>query len=278
MNRLGIRQGSRQATTKETKGMKRRTVLLAGSVMFAASAARAETTINVVSSGGFSETYKELGPKFEADTGYRLNSMWGPSMGATVDAVPQRIARGENIDVLIMVGYALAKYVADDKVIADSATPLAGAMIGMAVKQGAPVPDISTAEKLRDVMLAAKSIAYSDSASGVYIEGEMLKKLGIEDKVKAKSRMIPAEPVARVVARGEAQIGFQTISELLPIPGATVVGPIPDSVQKITWFSAGVLTSSTQAAAARALVKYLARPENADLMREKGMIPGGPPK
>lgn len=258
-------------------GMKRRAILLAVSMLLGAGAAQADT-INVVSSGGFSEAYKVLGAKFEAETGHKLNSMWGPSMGKTVDAVPQRIARGEDIDVLIMVGYALAKFVADGKVFADSATPLAGAMIGMAVKQGAPVPDISTVDKLKATMLAAKSIAYSDSASGVYIESEMLKKLGIEDQVKGKSRMIPAEPVAMGVARGESEIGFQTISELMPIPGVTVVGPIPPDVQKITWFSAGVMKDARHEAAARALVAFLARPENAGVMREKGMIPGGPPK
>ncbi len=238
---------------------------------------RAET-ITVVSSGGFSETYKVLGPRYEAASGNKLNSEWGPSMGKTVDAVPQRIARGEDIDVLIMIGYALDKLVADGKVIPDSATPLGGALIGMAVKQGAPVPDISTTAKLREVMLSAKSIAYSDSASGVYIEGEMLKKLGIADQVKGKSKMIPAEPVAMGVARGESEIGFQTISELMPIPGVTIVGPIPDDVQKISWFSAGVLKGSKHEAAARALIKLLSSPEAAPVMREKGMIPGAPPK
>jgi len=236
----------------------------------------AAETLNVVSSGGFSESYKVLGPRFEAATGNKLNSMWGPSMGKTVDAVPQRIARGEDIDVVIMVGYALDKLIAEGKIIADSRTPLAGAAIGMAVKQGAPVPDISTADKLRAVLLAAKSIAYSDSASGVYIEGEMLKKLGIQDQVKGKSKMIPAEPVAMGVARGDSEIGFQTISELLPIPGVTVVGPVPDAVQKMTWFAAGVVKGSKHEQAARALLKSLSAPEAATVMLAKGMVPGAP--
>jgi len=236
---------------------------------------RAET-ITVVSSGGFSETYKVLGPRYEAASGNKLNSQWGPSMGKTVDAVPQRMARGEDIDVLIMVGYALKKLADDGKVIPDSVTPLGGAAIGMAVKQGAPVPDISTVEKLRAVMLAAKSIAYSDSASGVYIESTMLKKLGIEDQVKGKSKMIPAEPVAMGVARGESEIGFQTISELKPIPGVTIVGPIPDGVQQMTWFSAGIVKGSKHEAAARALIKTLSGPDAVPVMIDKGMVPGAP--
>jgi len=165
---------------------------------------------------------------------------------------------------------------ATGRVIADSRTPLAGAAIGMAVKQGAPVPDISTVEKLRAVMLAAKSIAYSDSASGVYIESEMLKKLGITDQVKPKSKMIPAEPVAMGVARGESEIGFQTISELLPIPGVTVVGPVPDDVQKITWFAAGIVKGAKHEQAARALLKALSGPDATPVMIAKGMIPGAP--
>jgi len=252
-----------------------RTTLFALTAIFGATIAHAET-INVVSSGGFSESYKVLGPRFEAASGNKLNSMWGPSMGKTVDAVPQRLARGEDVDVVIMVGYALDKLIADGKIIADSRTPLAGAAIGMAVKQGAPVPDISTVDKLRAVLLAAKSIAYSDSASGVYIEGEMLKKLGIQDQVKGKSKMIPAEPVAMGVARGDAEIGFQTISELLPIPGVTVVGPVPDAVQKITWFAAGIVKGSKHEAASRALITYISSPDAAAVMQAKGMIPGAP--
>ena len=244
--------------------------LLAGSV-----AARAEDIV-VVSSGGFSEAYKKLGPVFEAKTGNRLVSKWGPSMGKTVDAVPQRIARGEDIDVLIMVGYAMDELVKQGKVIPNSRTALAGAAIGMAVKAGAPVPDISTVDALRRTMLAAKSIAYSDSASGVYIEAEMLAKLGIADAVKAKSKMIPAEPVAMGVARGESEIGFQTISELLPIPGVTIVGPVPDDVQKMTWFAGGVLVGSKHEQAARALIKYLSATEAAPVMIESGMVPGAP--
>ena len=253
-----------------------RTAALAlAALLGAASVAKADT-INVVSSGGFSEAYKVLGARFEAATGNKLNSMWGPSMGKTVDAVPQRMARGEDIDVLIMVGYALDQLIAQGKVLPDSRTSLGGAAIGMAVKQGAPVPDISTVDKLRSVMLNAKSIAYSDSASGVYIESEMLKKLGIEDQVKGKSKMIPAEPVAMGVARGESEIGFQTISELKPIPGVTVVGPIPDGVQKVTWFAAGIVKGAKHEAAARALLKFLSSPDAAPVMTDKGMIPGGP--
>ena len=229
--------------------------------------------VKVVSSGGFAAALKELAPQFEQATGNTLVLQWGPSMGTTVDAVPQRLARGEVPDVVIMVGYALDKLVADGRVAAADDVPLAQSLIGLVVKQGAPVPDISTEDKLRATLLAAKSIAYSDSASGVYIEREMLKKLGIEDLVRGRARMIPAEPVGQVVARGEAEVGFQQISELKPIHGITLVGPVPAPEQQATVFSAGVLEASAHKEAARALVRFLSAPAAGGVIRDSGMEP-----
>jgi len=227
--------------------------------------------VRVVSSGGFAEAYKELAPAFEKATGHTLVAGWGPSMGTTVDAVPQRLARGEPIDVVIMVGYALGKLV--DAGQAESRTDLANSGIGVVVRQGAPVPDVSTIDGLKAALLAAPSIAYSDSASGVYIQNEMFKKLGIEDQVRGKARMIPAEPVGGVVARGDAALGFQQISELKPIQGITLVGPLPPGAQQNTVFSAGVLTNAPHKEAARALVRFLSAPGAAEAIRRSGMEP-----
>ena len=229
--------------------------------------------VRVVSSGGFAAALKELAPGYEKATGNTLVLQWGPSMGTTVDAVPQRLARHEALDVVVMVGYALDKLVADGAVGQADRKDLAESLIGLVVKQGAPVPDISTEDKLRQVLLAAKSIAYSDSASGVYIEREMFRKLGIEDQVRGKARMIPAEPVGQVVARGEAEVGFQQISELKPIGGITLVGPIPAPEQQATMFSAGVLEGSAHKEAARALLRFLSAPAAAGAIRDSGMEP-----
>lgn len=234
--------------------------------------------LHVVSSGGFAAAYKTLAPEWERQTGNSLVTEWGPSMGATSGAVPQRLARGEKIDVLIMVGSALDKLVEQGVVIKEDAVQLARSGIGVVVKEGTPSPDISTAENLKQALLAAKSIAYSDSASGVYIEREMFNKMGIEDQVKGKARMIPAEPVGEVVARGEAEIGFQQISELRPIKGITIVGPIPEPLQLNTIFSAGVLASSPEKQAAGSLVQFLASPAAATAILNSGMEPAGPPK
>jgi molybdate transport system substrate-binding protein len=229
--------------------------------------------VHVVSSGGFAAAYKTLAPAFEQKTGDKLIIGWGPSMGNTPDTVPARLARGEKIDVVIMVGYALGNLVKEGKVTADSRTDLAKSGIGVVVRQGSDHPDISSVDALRRTLLAAKSIAYSDSASGVYIANEMLKKLGIADQVAAKSHMVPAEPVGNVVARGAAEIGFQQISELKPIKGIDLLGPLPPEVQKYTIFSAGVVTGCDQPREAAALIRFLASPDSAPAIIESGLEP-----
>jgi molybdate transport system substrate-binding protein len=192
-------------------------------------------------------------------------------MGNTTDAVPQRLARHEPIDVLIMVGSALDKLVEEGKVIADSRVVLARSAIGAAVRTGTPAPDISTVAALRNTLLNAKSIAYSDSASGVYISTELFQRLGITDQVSGKSRMIPAEPVGLVVARGETEIGFQQISELKPIAGIQLLGPLPDEVQKITLFSAGIVVGSKEPDAAKTLLTFLNSPSATKAITDSGL-------
>jgi molybdate transport system substrate-binding protein len=155
----------------------------------------------------------------------------------------------------------------------DDHVDIARSLIGAVVKQGAPAPDISTVDKLRQALLNARSIAISDSASGVYIQNQMFKKLGIEDQMKAKTRVIPADPVAGVVAKGDAEIGFQQISELKPVAGVTILAPLPAEVQDVTVYAAGVVASSKQREAARSLVQFLASPAAAKAITDSGMEP-----
>lgn len=247
-----------------------RTLLLCGLLL--PGAARA-AELHVVSSGGFAAAYKVLAPVFEKQTGDTLVIGWGPSMGETHDAVPARLKRNEPIDVVIMVGYALGDLVKQGKVMTGSRVDLARSGIGVVVKQGAPHPDISTVDALKKVLLAAKSVAYSDSASGVYIQNEMFKKMGIEADMAGKARMIPAEPVGGVVARGDAEIGFQQISELKPIKGIDLLGPLPPEVQQYTIFSAGIVSGSGQTEAATALLHFFASPEAATAIIDSGLEP-----
>jgi len=245
-------------------------LLLAGSLAQAAE-------ITVMISGGFSAAYRDLIPEFERATGHKVTTLRGPSMGETPQAIPNRLNRGEPADVLIMVGYALDDLAKNGKVIAESRTELARALISMAVRAGATKPDISTVDTFRLTLLAARSIAYSDSASGVYIATEMFARLGIADQISGKARMIPAEPVGQVVARGEAELGFQQTSELLPVAGIDIVGPLPPEVQKVTVFSAGVATNAHEPQVAAELIGFLTSPSAGPIVRRTGMEPIGAP-
>ena len=229
--------------------------------------------IAVMNSGGFSAAYKLLQPKFEAATGHTLQTAWGPSMGQSPEAIPNRLARHEAADVVIMVGYALDKLIAEGKVEPSSRTELADSRIGVAVQRGHAKPDISTVDKLKQAMLASNSIAYSDSASGVYIERELLTKLGIEAQMKPKAHMIEKTPVASLVARGDYELGFQQVSEILPVPGIDFVGRLPESVQSVTRFAAGVPVGARHPQAARELLRFLAAPAAQSDIERSGLDP-----
>ena len=244
---------------------------IAGVLWLASAASAAE--VRVMISGGLTAAYNVLVPEFERVTGHKVITAYGPSMGTTVNAIPIRLERGEPADVLIMVGYALGDLVGRGKVIADSRVDLVKSPIGVAVKSGAPKPDISSADALKKSLLAAKTIAYSDSASGVYVSTEMFAKLGIADEMKDKARKIPATPVGEIVARGDAEIGFQQISELSPVAGIDIVGQLPPELQKITVFSAGIATVSKEPEAGKALIKFLASSAAAPAIIKSGMEP-----
>jgi molybdate transport system substrate-binding protein len=229
--------------------------------------------VHVMISGGLAAAYKALVPEFERATGHKVITAYGPSMGTTVNAIPMRLERGEPADVLIMVGYAIDDLAKKGKVIADSRVDLVRSPIGVAVKSGAPKPDISTPDALKRALLAAKTVAYSDSASGVYVSTEMFPKLGIAEEMKDKARKIPATPVGEIVAHGTAEIGFQQMSELKPVAGIDIVGPLPDELQKITVFSAGIATVSKQPEAGKALIKFLASPAARGEIVRSGMDP-----
>ena len=229
--------------------------------------------IHVASSGGFAAAYRALASGFEARTGHKLVAVWGPSMGQTSGAIPKRLERGEPIDVVIMVGDSLDTLIKQGRVDDAGHRLLANSKIGVAVRAGAAKPDVTTVEGLKRALLNARSIAYSDSASGEYLSKVLFPRLGIAEQIKDKSRMIAAEPVALVVARGEADLGFQQVSELLPIQGIEFVGEIPDETQQLTAFSAGIVVGSKVQAAAQALIEYLTSEEAAPVIRQTGLSP-----
>jgi molybdate transport system substrate-binding protein len=250
----------------------RNLALGAAAALCLAGAAQA-AEVHVMISGGLSAAYNALVPEFEKATGNKVVTAYGPSMGTTVNAIPMRLDRGEPADVLILVGYALDDLIKKGKAVAGSKVDLVNSKIGVAMKAGAPKPDISSADALKRALLAAKSVAYSDSASGVYISTEMFDKLGISAEMKDKAKKIPATPVAEIVARGEAEIGMQQISELKAISGIDIVGPLPDALQKVTVFSAGIAAVSKEPDAGRALIKFLASPAARETIVNSGLEP-----
>jgi molybdate transport system substrate-binding protein len=232
-------------------------------------------TLHVMTSGGFTAAYNELTPQFERDTGHKVNTAYGASMGAASDSIPSRLGRGEPADIVILARPALDALVAQGHVVAGSQVDLVRSLIGFAVRAGTPKPDISSVDALKRTLLDAPSIAYSASASGTYYETELLKTLGIEEQVKPKSKRILSERVGTVVARGDAALGLQQVSELLPIEGIQFIGVLPPEVQRMTVFSAGVTTKAREPEAARQLIAFFQAPAAAPTIVKSGLEPAG---
>lgn len=222
-------------------------------------------TIKVMASAAFKEAYLELVPQFERATGHQVDNLWVPSV-----QMMSRLKGGETVDVVILSADSLEQLVKAG--IIASRTDLARSGVGMAVRAGAAKPDISSGEALKRAVLAAKSVVYSTGPSGIYLAG-LFRQMGIEDQVKPKLKQVQGEPAGASVARGESEIGFQQMSELLPVPGIDIVGPLPPEVQRITTFSAGLHARAKEPDAAKALVKFLTAPEAAPVIRKKGMEP-----
>lgn len=242
-----------------------------GALLFAG--ASSATEIKVMTSGGFTAAYKQLVPEYERATGNTVASAYGASQGGAPDSIPSRLDRGEAVDIVILAAPALDKLIAKGQVKAGSRVDLVDSKIGMSVRAGAPKPDISTVEALKRTLLDAKSIAYSASASGTYIANELYQKLGVLDQVKDKSQRVVSIRVGTVVARGDAEIGFQQVSELLPIPGTDFVGVLPPEVQKVTTFSAGIATNSKNPEAAQDLIRFFKSPAAAPIISKTGLEP-----
>ncbi len=232
-----------------------------------------EQTLTVLSSGGIMGAIREVAPAYEKTHGVKLEVLAAPSMGETPQAVPNRLARGEQADVVLMVGSALDNLVASGLADKTSRIDLGKSFIAMAVRKGEPKPDIGTMQALRTVLQNSRSLAYSDSASGVYLSKTLFPRMQLGDQFVAKAHMIPAEPVGAVVARGQAQIGFQQLSELKPVKGIDIVGLIPAEAQKMTMYSGAVVTKSQHHAAAQALLDYLASPEADAAIKDSGLTP-----
>jgi molybdate transport system substrate-binding protein len=249
---------------------------LAAAVLLSVSAAPA-ADVHVMISAGFYHVYAELGPAFEKASGHHLITTRGPSMGDSPESIPTRLSRGETADVVILDGSAADELAKRGLARADGKVELARSLIGMVVKAGAAKPDIGSVDAFRKALIAAKSIAYSDSGSGTYIRTTMFAKLGIADQVAGKSRGVrgppSGEPVAAVVARGDVELGFQQVSEVINVPGTTYVGTIPSELQPGFSFAAALTAAAKEPEAAKALIRFLASPEAAPVIVKAGLQP-----
>jgi ABC-type molybdate transport system substrate-binding protein len=247
----------------------RTTALLAAALLAAAAAAAQE--VRVVTSGGLTEAYKVLAPQFERETKIRVISEFGASLGATPTAIPNRLNRGEPIDVIILAAPGLDELIKQGKVEPGSRVDLVRSKIAMAVRTGTSGPDISTVDALTRTLRQTKSIGVSDSASGVYLRTDLFPRLGIAAQ---RVKVIDArERVGDALARGDVDVGFQQVSELRPVPGITIVAELPPGAQQITIFAAAIVKGAKNPDGARRLIQFLASPAAAPVIEQTGLEP-----
>ena len=254
--------------------LKGRTVMMtrmigvaAASLLLSSTAQAAE--IKLLASAAIREAYLELIPEFEKTTGNKVVAQW-----AGTPDIQKRIAGGEAADLVILGSSGTDDLIRQGRLVPDSRANFVKSGIGVAVRDGAPKPDISSAGAVKAAVLAAKSVAYSAGASGAYIV-TLFQRMGIADEVKAKTAAVkPGEPVGAVIARGDAELGFQQVAELVPVRGIQYVGPLPPEIQNITVFSGGVHSGAAEPEAAAALVKFLTAPAAIPIITKHNLEPG----
>ncbi|MCC6534742.1 MAG: substrate-binding domain-containing protein [Burkholderiales bacterium] len=223
--------------------------------------------ITVMATAAVHEAFKDLLPAFESSTGLRVAPLWMP----TVDMIA-RLRSGAVVDVVLLSGAAIDDLTASGVIALPSRADIVRSSVGMAVRAGAPKPDIGSTEAFTRSVLAATSIAYSTGPSGVYIAA-LFERLGVASQLRDRVRQVKGIPVGSLVARGEAQIGFQQVSELLPVAGIELLGPLPAAIECVTVFAAGVHVESRQVEPARRLISFLRSPEAAAVFLRTGLDP-----
>ena len=249
--------------------------ILAAALVFTMPQLAQSVEIRIVSGGAFKQVLGALAAQYEKDSGNTLVIAY-----QTVGQHLALIRDGkEEFDVAILTPEAIEDLAKEGKVVPGTRSDLAKTGVGVVIKAGAPLPDISTVEAFTRTLLAAKSVAFIDpkagGSSGIYVEG-LLARLGIADQVNAKAVLAHGGAVADHVADGEAELGIHQISEILPVQGTTLVGPLPAEIQNFTTYSAGIGAAAKDGAAARALVKFLSGPQALPIITAKGMEPPGP--
>jgi molybdate transport system substrate-binding protein len=232
--------------------------------------------LQIVSGGAFKQVLTPLAAQYEKETGKKLNVIY-----QTVGQHLALIRDGkEEFDVAVLTPDAIDALTHEHKIMPGTRTDLAKTGVGVVVKTGSPLPDISSVEAFKRTLLAAKSVAFIDpkagGSSGIYVE-RLLRQLGIADQVNAKAVLVHGGSVADHIADGEAELGIHQISEILPVAGTTLVGPLPVEIQNYTTYAAGIGAGAQDVAAAQALVKFLSGSHALPIIKAKGMEPASSP-
>jgi molybdate transport system substrate-binding protein len=248
-----------------------RAILVAAAFAIGCAMPAQAAELKLLTTGAFKQVVLALVPAFERQTGHKVTVA-----NDTAGGVKARIEKGESFDLAVATPKILDELVGAGKIDKGTPTKLANVGVGVVVKEGAPKPDIGTVEAFKTALLNAKSVAYIDpksgGSSGIYID-KLLEKLGIADQVRAKAKLKQGGYVADLILDGTAELGIHQISEIVPVKGVTLVGPLPAEIQNVTTYAAGVVSSSANKEAAAALLKALSGPEAAQVLRAKGMQP-----
>jgi molybdate transport system substrate-binding protein len=224
-------------------------------------------SVTIMPTAAVKAAFSELIPPFERRTGCKVNALWMPTM----DMI-SRLESGEVVDLILLTGETIDRLVAKGIVAAGTRTDIVRSSVGMAVRTGAPRPDIHDAEAFKQAMLSARSIAYSFGPSGVYI-AELLQRLGIAGQLGARARQVKGVPIGELVASGEAEIGFQQVSELLPVGGIDVIRELPRGIEKIEMFSTGLHANARQPGIACEFVRHLVSADAVSVLQRTGLDP-----
>ncbi len=227
--------------------------------------------IKMLAAGAVKEILLELVPEFERSSGHKVTASWTGSAD-----IRKRIGAGEAFDLVIVGATDVDAFIKDGKMIPGSRVDIAKSGVGIAVKAGATRPDINSSEAVKKALLSAKAVAFSTGPSGVYVQ-RLFDRLGVASEIKDKSKQTPpGVRVAEYLSSGEADLGFQQVSELIHEKGIDFVGPLPADIQNITEYSSGVPVAANAAEPAKALQAFLSAPAAAPVIRTNGMEPSRP--
>ncbi|WP_162300785.1 molybdate ABC transporter substrate-binding protein [Alkalilacustris brevis] len=234
---------------------------------------KAATPLRVITSGAFAAALKALLPGYSPPPGYRVELAFGSSLGAAHDSIPTRLAQGERFDLYLLAEAAFEKFAADGWIEPGSRADLVASEIGACVRNEDPAPDIGTLDGFIAALRAAPRIGHAASASGIYLSTEVFPKLGLAEEMAGKAFTVYSERVGTIVARGDAHLGFQQVSEILPIEGVKLIGTLPPEIRRRFLFCAGLGAGSPHREAALHLLRYLASDAAAATIRKTGLIP-----